>query len=283
MSSITSALTELWTDWCEVTGTPPEDRDESVLSRFARQAGPSQRLLASLRAEVAKAEPRVTAWPAAHRADSAALGSLLREGAARINNPATFWIGRLRLRRLMFAGVLLAPIHQGGLGLTREQALGLTPASFKELRTGIGTSEEEVACPACAVWAWLEVLGTNTGWASAAVRSLAHRRDEPAGVHRHSLQDTSPEWSDWPDCPNLLPAIDRWGYLDLYTSMHRSSLSLLIGTMPWLLEDAPIDQPKEIQQPTASVPHISPEKEAEVFARADELNARVSAILAEFG
>ena len=183
----------------------------------------------------------------------------------------------------MFAGVLLAPIHQGGLGLTRDQTLRLTPASFEEVRPRIGTAEEEIDCPACAVWSWLELLGANVGWSSAMVKSLAHRRDKPSGPHRHEIKDPSPEWSDWPDCPNLLPAIDRWGYLDLYKSMHRSSLSMLIGTMPWLLTAAPIDDPGRTRQPTASAPHISPEREAEILARADELNARVSAVLAAFG
>ncbi|MDP9904786.1 hypothetical protein [Arthrobacter bambusae] len=282
MSGISSPLPELWIDWCEVTSASPEVRDEDVLTLFARQAGASQKMLASLRLAEPEDQQLATAWPAGHRRDAGALRLLLRQGTARVNDPATFWIDRLRLRRLLFAGVLLAPASQGGLGLTRDQALGLTPASFAGLRSGVGVAEEERACPACAVWSWLEVLGANAGWSSAMVKSLAHRRDEPSEGHRHELDDPNPEWAEWTDCPNLLPSIDRWGYLGSFASMHRSSLSSLIGAMTWFIEAAPVLETAELQS-SAPTRHISAEEEAAILARADELNARVAALLSDFG
>ena len=186
----------------------------------------------------------------------------------------------------MFAAVLLAPAGQGGLGLTRDQALELTPAAFQELRPQIGTAEEESSCPACAIWSWLEVLGTNSSWSSAMVRALAKRAGETPKsdvAHRHELDDPNPGWGDWQECSNLLPGIDRWGYIYQYSSMHRSSLSVVIAVMALLL-DTPV--PRPINSPPApelqTIRHMTPEEEASILARADELNKRVTALLASF-
>ncbi|OFV73516.1 hypothetical protein [Rhodococcus erythropolis] len=40
----TTALPELWTDWCSVTGVPEQEVDKPALDRFSRQAGPSKSL-----------------------------------------------------------------------------------------------------------------------------------------------------------------------------------------------------------------------------------------------
>ncbi|BAS11934.1 hypothetical protein AHiyo8_02370 [Arthrobacter sp. Hiyo8] len=112
----------LWTDWCAVTNTAQECRDDAVLTRFKKQAGASQRLISQLRSPRTNHESRATAWPAAHHEESDALERLLRLGSILANSRQTFWIERLRLRRMMFAAVLLAPACQGGLGLTRDRA-----------------------------------------------------------------------------------------------------------------------------------------------------------------
>ena len=187
---------------------------------------------------------------------------------------------------MQFAAVLLAPVGQGGLGLTRDKALELTPDAFLQLRPLIGTATEQAGCPACAAWSWLEILGVNSSWSSAMVRALAKRTRETSGSsrgHRHERDDPNPEWGDWQDCPNLLPGIDRWGYIYRYSSMHRSSLTGVISGMKLLLE-API--PRPLHKPPMSAPlvirYVTPEEEATILARADELNARVAALLAEY-
>ncbi|WP_409495473.1 hypothetical protein [Amycolatopsis sp. cmx-11-12] len=79
------------------------------------------------------------------------------------------------------------------------------------LRPVIGRTADEASCPACAVWSWLDVIGTNNDWSQDAIRALGHHREAAGGeVHRHERDDSSPGWLDWPDHPNLLPAIDRW-------------------------------------------------------------------------
>lgn len=65
-------------------------------------------------------------------------------------------------------------------------------------------------------------MGTNSGWSHSSVRALGYQRDDLTGqAHRPDRSDPSP---DWQDHPGLLPAIDQWGYIDQYASMHVSSL-----------------------------------------------------------
>ncbi|MFD2024188.1 MULTISPECIES: hypothetical protein [Promicromonospora] len=278
---MSSTAPDLWLDWCAVTGTPIDRRDQTTLDQFVRQASPSRALLDAL-LPVAE-DLAAPAWPAALRGDATSLERLVRHGTARIADPNSHWVARLRLRRLLFAAVLLAPTGHGGLGLTRTRALGLTPRALQDLRPRIRRTEDEASCPACAVWSWLDVIGTNSSWTHRAVRALGHRRDDPDDqTHRHQRDDPSPGWLDWPDHPGLLPATDQWGYVDRYASMHSSSLSVVVRTMTTMI-DAPtvLDHPVD---PGSKKPvrRITPEEEAAILARADELNTRIARILSEY-
>lgn len=279
---MTTALPDLWTDWCSVTGVPVGRIDETLLSRFTRQAQPSRAVLSELRRRLAPKDPPAPAWPRGHTEDTGSLQRLIRRATAIIQHPDTHWVFRLRLRRMLFAAVLLAPASHGGLGLDRAGALGLRPDRMRELRQWIGIAEDQSACPACATWSWLQVIGTNSGWSHGSVRALGHGRDEEGPAHRHLRPDPSP---DWHLCVGMLPAVDRWGWIDAYRSMHPSSLSAVINAMALLL-DGP--EPVSVPVPsTAALPpsprrQMSREEEEQVLARADELNARVEAILREF-
>lgn len=276
-------LPDLWTDWCSVTATPFAQRDEATLTRFARQARPPQRMLAALRPGVET--DRAPAWPReCRRSGSSALQQLIHRGSARINAPDLHWIIRLRMRRLLFAAVLIAPAGQGGLGLTRNRTLDLTPRRLQDLRPLVGSTEDETSCPACAVWSWLEVLGTNSGWSRSAVRALGYRRDDLSGTsHRHEHEDPNPDWSNWRGYSNLLPAIDRWGYIDMYASMHRSSLSVLISAIATMIATPVVPGTPPEPAPKQPARDITPEEEKLILARADELNSRITAILEECG
>lgn len=121
------AAPALWLDWCAVTGTDPASRDTEVQSRFARRVSAPRRVLNLLRA---RHEPVMApAWPDALDGPEA-LQRVLDRGGALAGRRDTGCIERLRLRRLLFAAVLLAPPVQGGLGLTRQTALDLTPAGL---------------------------------------------------------------------------------------------------------------------------------------------------------
>lgn len=276
---MTTTLPDLWTDWCSVAGMPQQAVDEPALSLFAKQAGPSQAVIARLRRLITSDADVAPAWPRAHRDDPASLQRLIRRADFMIQDPATHWVLRLRLRRMLFAAVLLAPATHGGLGLDRAGALGLRPDGMRRLRAEIGVAVDSASCPACAAWSWLDVIGTNNGWSHGAVRALSHRRDGGGEEHRHLRPDASP---DWHLCVGMLPAVDRWGYVDTYSSMHPSSLSAVIRAMGLVLE-GPEPVPAPVPEPCPDAPRrrISPEEEERILARADELSARVAEILEE--
>lgn len=279
---MTTALPDLWTDWCSVTGVPPGRIDEASLSRFARQVQPSRAVLSTLRRRLAPDVPAAPAWPRGHTEDTGSLQLLIRRGTAIIQQPDTHWVFRLRLRRMLFAAVLLAPRSHGGLGLDRSGALGLRPDRMRELRQWIGIAEDPSACPACATWSWLDVIGTNSGWSPGSVRALGNRRDEDGPAHRPLRPDPNP---DWHLCVGMLPAVDRWGWIDAYRSMHPSSLSAVISAAALLFdgpEPAPAPVPAAAAMPASPRRQMSHEEEEQILKRADELTARVEAILREF-
>lgn len=277
MSRVTSL--DLWNDWCAVTGTPPEDRAPATLHRFARQAGPSRRVLAALRPAQVLDGP---AWPAEHREDEGSLPRLLARGTLLGDYPDADWLERLRLRRLLFAGVLLAPASHGGLGLSRPQVRTLTPDRLERLRPTIGRAEDASGCPACTVCSCIEVVGAAYDWSRSLVRDVVRRADsgsEPA--HRCKRPDPYP---DWRMSPVVLAGIDRWGWIEPWTPMHPASVSGLVRAIRALLDGpAPRPAPAVVDAPASPPRRISPEEEAEIHARADEVLARVTDALAEFG
>ncbi|WP_087099186.1 hypothetical protein [Nocardiopsis sp. JB363] len=268
----------LWVDWCAVTGTSLEDRDPVTLDRFARQASPSQRVLAALRPMRVLDGP---AWPAEHRGDTGSLHRLLARGTVLGDHPDVAWLSRLRLRRLLFAGVLLAPASHGGLGLSRPQSQALTPDRLQRLRPTIAHTEGANDCPACAVWSWIEVIGANYDWSRSLMRNVIRRRSGHKTAHQHEQPDPYP---DWRMSPVILAGIDRWGWIEPWTPMHPASISRLVRAIRALL-DGPAPQPAPAVAYTSAPPprQIDPEEEAEIHARADEILARVEDALAEFG
>lgn len=268
---------DLWTDWCSVTGTPQEDRDPATLDRFARQASPSQRVLAALRSTQTIDGP---AWPAEHRKDKSSLRRLLARGTVLLEHPDANWLSRLRLRRLLFAGVLLAPASHGGLGLSRPQVRALTPVRLERLRPTIDCAEDTNGCPACAVWSWIEVVGANYDWSRFLVRNVVLRGKPDCGPdHRHEYPDP---YSGWSMSPVVLVGIDRWGWIEPWTPMHPASISGLARAIRTLLDGpAPPSAPAVVPAPPPR--QIGPEEEAEIHTRADEVLARVADVLAEFG
>lgn len=274
----TDALPDLWVDWCLATGTRADQIDESTVGRFASQVQVPQAVLQLLNTLMDPPEQPATMWPGPLQDDPDSLDRLLRQGSLLINSPAMHWISRLRIRRLLFAGVLLAPRDFGGAGLSRRDALGLAPSQLQIIRNELGTGSSPGQCPRCAVWSWLEIIGTNNAWSHGVVRELAHRRDEPGDSHRHLEPDPRP---DWADALGLLPAIDQWGYINPYGALHPSSLSVLAHAIFDLADGPVLIQQDEASEPEPEIRHFSAAEEAEVLARADQLNAHIAKVLAE--
>lgn len=274
-----NVLPSLWIDWCAATGTPVALRDEVTLSRFTQQTRPSQSVLKALQPTVTMRTP---AWPSTMLENPNALHQLLRAGTNLAQGASTSWASRLRIRRLLFTAVLIAPETQGGFGLTRAQIRALTPHSIEQRLPDLENAVEQAECISCTAWAWLDILGANSNWSRGGIRQLIHQREVRTNCPRHRTRTPSDAWKDWPNYPNLLPAIDRWGWINPYSSVHPSSLSTLIRDLEQLYEEPPEPIEEPLPQTLATPPRISPEEEAAILARADEVNARVAALLHDY-
>jgi len=284
---IESPLPSLWLDWCDATGTSPYCyADQTTLARFTRDAKPSRAVLTGLGRLVDDRTPgpsHAPAWPAGLR-----LHGTLRQICHMVARPETYWSDRIRLRRLAFIAVLIAPAQQGGLGLSRSAVRDVRPAQFARFRAAIGPSTPPETCPACATWEWLEVVGTNNGWSQASVRSLGHRYSRPSEpAHACALPDPS---RDWLDCAAMVPHIDRWGWIDQSgIGLHPSSLSALIGQLQQLgiqsvsTTAAPTRGPSHADEAHPPARMVSVEEEQDILRRADEQNRRVQKMLREYG
>lgn len=274
-----SRLLSLFDDWCAATGTAPEDLDEAVLERFAHQAQPNQAVLNVLRRQLSPPVSAAPAWPSLLREDLQALNHVLRVGTASIQLTGHDWQHRVRLRRMLAIAVLIAPVEAGGAKLSRAEVSALKPASMTRLREQLGTAEATAECPRCALWSWLCVIGLNRHWSRAAVRERESFPDElDDAAHRHECPDPEPDWQLWPEEASLMPSMDQHGYLELHTSLHPSSLFVVIAQIADLgMRPAPKQIPMHPARPPAAVagPRITAQREREILAEADALEARM--------
>lgn len=275
-------MPSLFSDWCAVTGADPRCLDELTLERFAHMAQPSRAVLEQLRSSSHdQPSPRAAAWSTPLRGNGHALARVLRTGTASIQDAGDDWQHRVRLRRLLALAVLIAPHEAGGAALTRTEITELVPPRLHALREQIGVHNDPTSCPRCVVFSWLRVIGTNRHWSRAAVIEAETFPDRlKPGEHRHELADPEPDWQLWPDEPSLLPRLDRWGYLELHASLHPSSISVLIEQISALADLPVVEHVSEGQvvRHDPPTPRISAEREREILAEADALNARMARI-----
>jgi len=288
-------LPSLWLDWCAVTGHDPDERDEDRVAEFTRQAHPSRAVLRALTQPDAghHAAPDAPAWP--RDADGKPAPSLGQTLAALCwvgrDGLRTHWPHLLRARRDAYLMVLLAPTCPvddggGGLGLSRGAALDLAPAGLRPLRDRIQVADDPASCPACAVHRWLHVAGLYAAWSLASVRSLVNTRldlDTHACGHMPGvgagLRAADPE-PEWETARTLLPAIDQHGAFDFWRPMStRAVTSILALRTTEALYAAP-PAAEHDREPLAPVDrHFTDDEVREVFDEADEVNARLKALL----
>lgn len=267
---------DLWVDWCAVTGVDSSVRDEMTLARFASQTSASARVMRSLRPAESSATAAVC-WPREFRDRPESLASVLGTCARLALREDTSREQAARALRAGYVAVLVAPEVLSGLGLRREQVLAMTPARLSQDVASLARSEDPLSCGRCAVARWLRVLAGYRDLARFGATnalhelrlSLAEHHDEPVAL-------------DWPDHPSLLPPIDRWGHADVYASMHHSSLSAVLATLPFLAElDVAAPSPPAATAPPGPVTEeqIDWDQVDEVLSQADAVNARIAALL----
>jgi hypothetical protein len=262
-SAAGSSYTTEWSLFCDytaATGQPTLPTTVTALTRF----------LAEVPARASTQARRIAAIAAAHRntghlpirPEPANQSPPELAGGPTVTDlimacPTRGWPHGFTGRRDAYLLVLV-----GALKLPHSQARLITPADLTTKTTGSATGAisqqwsvrgREVrvtgdprCCPTCVLVRWLEILGIADGLGRGSARmhlSAAHATIA-TDPHRHAIADT-PRWRA---CAQLLPAIDRHGWIDdfqplslraIHTRLTRATTRARFARPPADRSDAP--------------------------------------------
>lgn len=282
---------QLFLDWCTAAGASSLPADRATITAFLTElpAGRSTRLarIAAIRrahASAGLADPYPTC-PIDLSPDPV-LPEIL--GAVTVRG----WPMGVTGRRDGFLLVLYAGLH-----LTRRRIRALVAA---DIAAGVGWASiagrsvvrtaSPGDCPVCAITRWLRVLGIaeRSGWW--AVKSqMAGQFPEPAdAADAHDCD--RPVGAGWRRAELLLPAIDRYGFMDGEAPLTVRSISTLSIRRRALAQE-PAAEPSELTLPVVALPAAEPEPSswtlrstkdalAELDPLLDRLDAEIDAALA---
>jgi hypothetical protein len=185
-------------------------------------------------------------------------------------------------------------IHPGDITITTDP----TPGT-EDTHTGTGDAETVLpnirgnavpttgdprTCPACAVVRWLDILGIADGLGRGSARMQLAAATAPTALDPHHHTPTDPP--RWRHAAQLLPAIDRHGWIDDYQPLSTRSIHtrLTLATRP---DDAGPDPQDHscIAEPETPATRTRTLDEVltlldQVADDADALNRRIQALLA---
>lgn len=301
---------QLWRDWCAAASVDPADVSDLHLARFQHDVTVSRRQLAELRAtarERGDLEPAALPDPwAGIEADFEPLQTCLRS-CRRSGWPAGY-----RGRRDAWLLLLTR-----GLRLTRRRALDVTARDLQQPWTLVGKEltrgDAPATCHRCVAVRWLQCRQEEHDWGRSSVGQLLVAAT--AFEHQHLCAQRDLGTSALPDWITLAPSLDQHGWI---SSTHRRldqndrdstlvqapmtprSLTCVLATRclpgPRSAASGQEGGPAEVQGPLREVSDIDPgahpdsdrefdettlDRLDEACDRADEINARVAALLAE--
>ena len=147
----------------------------------------------------------------------------------------------------------------------------------------VPTSDDPRTCPACAIVRWLDILGVADGLGRGSARMHLTDATTPTALSPHHHTPTHP--ARWRRAAQLLPAIDRHGWIDDYQPLSTRSIHtrLTLVTGP---HDYPHAEPRD--HASASTTPAPPTHTLDEVLRlldqvaddADAVNRRIQALLA---
>jgi hypothetical protein len=263
---------QLYTDWCAAIGVPAMPAPPQQLQAFLRDV-PAAFSTSSARIRAIRAAHAITGtpFPDAPTPISLALrtgGEWASVETALQAMPLTRYPAGLVGRRDALVLLLLDHLH-----LTREGARAVRIADVDLTRwrlvgTPLPATDSTVACPRCILSRWLRVLGPAALGFRTSVRELL---DPAAFTDEHDC--TNPLENTWTAAPNLLPAIDRHGWLTNTTISTRT-----ISTLTARRQDPAL--PPAHHRPRPISPNSRPPLTLQALADAyDDLDERLTALL----
>lgn len=276
----------LWADWCAATGHRPDDFSDEALARFASA-------VPSADAESLRAAP--TAHPRARRRDPwAATERHWAPLAMSLAQCPTYgWPAAVPGRRDAFLVVLTRVLR-----MPRQDAVAQRARNLPGLYARLPDEPVDGVCVRCVTSRWMEVVATYDRWSKVSVRQQVWTR--PADGLSDSLGSARPcngSCSSWADVaasiPHyrvLTPAIDQhgsWTYWDHHKPLTPRALTAILAQRcdpeapsPFAVQTS--HSPASSDEPGPAYDETTLARLDDVVAAAEEANARVEALLAEF-
>lgn len=221
----------LFADWCVATGQTALPTTPATISAFLAAVGgrPStkqRRVRAIRRAHINATQPLHLPDPEQQRPWRHG-DHWLSLPDALAATPTIGWTAGLHGRRDAFLLVLAS------LGLTRGQIQHTVCADIAHTDTltvaghDVVVDGQAASCPACAVTRWLRIAAhIRLGGRADAQQTLLTATDPHiSGTH----DCAAPLPGDWDRTEQLIPAIDRRGWPDLYRPLSRRAVSAIVA------------------------------------------------------
>jgi hypothetical protein len=184
----------------------------------------------------------------------------------------------------------------GVLGYSHTQARHIQPTDITtspdtEVVPGIRgqalpTSDDPRTCPACAAVRWLDILGIADGLGRGSARMHLSAASAPTPLSPHQHTPTDP--ARWPHAAQLLPAIDRHGWIDDYQPLSTRSIHTRLTLAAHRATTPDPTEPRTHPVPTPADPASRTPTLEEVLVLldqvaddADAVNHRIQALLAD--
>lgn len=275
---------ELWVDWCRATGRRPTGASAQDIAQFCVDVPAAPGTVRHRVRAIAHglndpdgapglARPRRGPWRTGP--DWLTLGEALRR------LPTVGWPSALHGRRDGFLVAVAAVLK-----LTRSQLRRLGPADV-ELASGTvrvcGASvdpdmADSLACPACAVTRWLRVLSAATGGGRSGPQRLLMSASQFAADRGHDCAEPVPP--GWKASNQLLPAIDRHGWIDDFRPISTRQISSILRQRQARDQAEPTTVARQPMGRT-SVPRREPYAEERFDDLLESLEAKVDQLAAQ--
>jgi hypothetical protein len=196
---------------------------------------------------------------------------------------------RTQARHIQPTDITTSPSTSTNTDTGTEIDVDTDPAAAPRIRGSVlPSSDDPRTCPACAAVRWLDILGIADGLGRGSARMHLTAASQPtsASPHHHTLTDTA----RWRHAAQLLPAIDRHGWIDDYRSLSTRSIHtrLALAALRAASPGTTHPQPQTHHPPTpVGAARQTPSLEEaltlldQVANDADAVNHRIQALLAD--
>lgn len=267
------ALWQLYVDWCEARELEPVPATGEQLASYLREV-PAAFSTSVARIRVIRIAHALVAAP--FPIPLAASPSAVREGSgwvpvreAIVAMPVTRYPVGLVGRRDALVLLLLDRLRLSRRGVGAVSVGDIDVDGWTIAGVQLQRSERAVSCERCVLSRWLRVLGP----AALGMRfSTAELLDPNRHNEEHDCE--TPLDDGWTVAPTLLPAIDRYGWLDNHRALSTRSISAITVRR----QDPTVEPADNYPQarPRSSVPVMSLQEVADAY---EDLDERVTALL----